>query len=333
MAKRGAYDDELTDEERAAIAAADQSNELPPAEDDDEQNAPPADPAPAPAAEEKKPAEKPKPAEEPKAAAEAEPKPAAEAQPAQPAQDEEARFTAFMEKHKDKSPEELARLAFQQSARANKGEATARVAGQNLQQLADRAKAAIERRNSIATGAVQKKTGFREKLQSDPDAATAEIHDRLVEREVAEADAEVDQALVEQAIGFASAHIPDFGNRWDGMKSLATEMGYTPQEIAGIRDGRDIVMLSLAQISANLIKAGVIDVSGNLRAQAEPTTEATDPRLTAPDAAQTLGSGGNRANGGGKTPEEQLQDLLNLSDADFDKLDPAQLESIMRAAG
>lgn len=319
--RKGAYDDDLTPEEEAAITAADQSTELPPAEDDDADNPPPTDQQPAPA-----PAEQPKAAEEPQPAAQP------EAQPqAQPSEEDELK--AFVEKHKDKSPEEIARLAFQQTKRANRGEATARVANQNLQALADRAKAAIERRNLVVTAAGEKKTGFREKLQSDPDAATAEVHDRLVDQDLAAADAEVDRALVEQAVGFARAYVPDFDNRWDGMKELGTELGYTPQEIANIRDGRDIVVLSLAEVAAKLMKGGIIDVRGNLIAMPQPTQEPTDPRLKGPDPVQTLGSGGARASDGTPSAEQQLQNMLSMSDADFDKLDPAQLESILRAAG
>lgn len=329
------YDDELSAEEAAAVAEFEQSNDLPPAEDDDEDpgNAPPSDAPPA--------EEKPKPAEQPKPADQQEP-PADQQPPADPPSDqqppagqsEEERFKAWLEKHKDKSPEELQRLAFQQSQRANKGEATARVAGQNLEALASRVTAAMERRNALSGKAGEAKQSFREKLAQDPDAATAEVHDRLVDADIAAADAELDDARIAAAVGFARAHVPDFDQRWEGMKGLAGELGYTPEEIAGIRDGRDIVTFSLAQLSANLIKAGVIDIRGNLTVNPQPSTEeVTDPRLKTPEAIKTLGSGGSRSSDGAKTPEQAVQDLLALSDEEFDKLPQSEIDKILRAAG
>jgi hypothetical protein len=47
----------------------------------------------------------------------------------------------------------------------------------------------------------------------------------------------------------------------------------------------------------------------------------------------TLSSAPARAPGGGKTAQQQAEDLLRLSDEEFDKLDAKQLEELQRALG
>lgn len=330
MARRAAataYDDEeLSAEEQAAIETADKSTELPPP--DSEEGAPDA------AADQQPPAEAPaaaEPAAADKPAAEQQPQPAT--QPAAQPVDEEADFAAFLERNKGKSPEELARIAFQQSKRASREAASGRVANQQLRGLAERAKAALERREAMATQAPEAKEKFRKRLAEDPDNATAELFDRLVDREVLEADALADQARFEEAVAFGSAHLPGFDQAWPEMRSLATEIGYSPEEINGITDGRDIVTLGLARYAANAIKAGFMDAAGNLVAMPPAVAEATDPRLSAPDPVRTIGSGGARATDGTPSTEQALTNILNLSDADFEKLSEEDLNNILRAAG
>lgn len=332
MAKKQttAYDDEpeLTDDEKAALEAEKTDNTLPPADSEEGGE----EPSPAPAAEET-PAEEAL-AEEGKPAAEAKPaeaeKPAEQAAP-QPTEEDE--LAAFLEKHKGKSPEELARLAFQQSKRANREGAASRVASQQLQSLAERAKAALERRNKILEAVPDAKKRFRDRLKEDPDGATAELYDRLVEREAAAADGVVEQAQFEQAVGFAQAHVPAFEQRWPYMRALAAEVGYSPEEINSVRDGRDIVVLSLAQVAADLMKGGFIDAYGRPTGLLpKPTEEATDPRLTGPEPIRTVGSGGARANDATPSPEEAMRNLLALSDEDFDKMSEEEINNILRAA-
>src|SRR4051794_5477609 len=106
------FDEEFTPEEEAAL----QDTTVPPAEEDGEGSveeavaaaAQPA-PRPAPAAAEPKPGEP----------AAAEPAPAAAVQPT-PEEVEEQDLAAFLEKHQGKSPEEVLKLAFQQSKRASR---------------------------------------------------------------------------------------------------------------------------------------------------------------------------------------------------------------------
>jgi hypothetical protein len=250
---------------------------------------------------------------------------------------EETDLAAFLEKHKDKSPEELARLAFQQSKRANKSEATNRQVSQRLQAIGEQARALAERRATLAAAAPDKKNAFREKLTNDPDAATAELYDTIVDREVSEAEAAARGARFDEAIAFADTHIPDFGNQWSGMQSLAKEFGYTDQELDAIDDGRALVMLSLANHSARLMKAGIMDRSGNIDISklqgGDPPP--VDPRLAAPDPQKTLGGTAARSTRGAQTVEQQLAEISNMNDAEltaFEKANPGVIEELLRKA-
>lgn len=331
MAKKAAataYDDEdLTDDEKKLIEEADVSAELPPpdSEEGGDTDTPPADEA--------KPAGE-KPAEAPADAAPAD-KPADQQQQQQQAPvDDNAEFAAFLEKNKDKSPEELARIAFQQSKRASKEAAGSRIANQRIEALSDRAKRVLERRTKMLEQAPDAKKTFRDRLKEDPDAATAELYDRLVDQEISEVDAAADKALFEEAVGFAQTYVPGFEDRWPAMRALGREIGFSDDEINGVRDGRDLVVLSLAQVAADLMKGGFIDPTGRPTGLIpQPAKEATDPRLTGPEPIKTIGSGGARATDGTPSTEQALENLLSMNDAEFAKLDPAELENILRAAG
>lgn len=300
MAK-GPFDDELTPEEEAVLAA----EPVIPPPDDNEEAAPAAEPVAAPA---------------PDAA----PEPAAEPE------DEELK--AFLERNKDKSPEDLAKLAWQQQKRANKESARSRVINDQVGALATRAQAAMKAREEAAAAAPTLKQQFRERLTTDPDAATAEMFDQMVDRRVEAADAEAQQARIDQALGFADTYIPDFGKNWPHMHSLANELGYADNELDTLDDGRALVMLSLANHSARLMKAGVMDRNGNIVAAPTSALQPVDPRLAAPDPQRTLGTGGARSTKSSQSLEQQLSDMLALSPAEFDKLDPAIFESLMRQA-
>lgn len=313
----GPFDDELTPEEEALL----KTDALPPAEEEGEGTV--AD-----------------------AVAEAEAQPAAETKPAEPTPadppaaetptpeaDEDAALAEFLEKHKDKSPEELTRLAFQQSKRASREAAQNRQTRDQVSALADRARRAAEARQSTAADIEAQKQAFRERLTTDPDAAVTELFDSLQNNRLAAADANVIAARQEEAIAFADTHIADFGNQWTGMKGLANELGYSDAEMDNIDDGRALVVLSLANHAARLMKAGIMDRAGNIDMSKVPTADLApvDPRLAAPSPQPTMGGG----RGGAKTNPsvtEQLNDLLSLSDEDFNKLDPKVLEDLMRKA-
>jgi DNA-binding XRE family transcriptional regulator len=327
------FDEEFTPEEEAAL----KSDAVPPAEEEGEGNV---DDAIADAGKTKTEAEPAAaaPKDEPKPGAEA---PAAE-QPKTPTPEEETAaeekdLAAFLEKHKGKSPKELARLAFQQTKRASKSEATNRQVNARIQAIGEQARVLAERRQKIAAEAPTKKGQFREKLASDPDAATAELYDAMVDREVSEADEAARTARMDQAIVFADEHIPEFGKQWPGMQTLAKEFGYSDQDLNQIEDGRALVMLSLANHSARLIKAGIMDRSGNIDISKIPTGEAeiTDPRLNAPDPLKTLGGGGARSTAGAQTVEQQLAAINNMSDAElnaFEIANPGKIEELLQKA-
>ena len=309
----GPFDDELTPDEEKLLR---ENSSLPPAEDDEE-NAPSADRA----KEEAAPADASKPEEAPKA----EDQPAAE-------EDEDAEVAAFLEKHRGKSPEELARIALQQTKRANKEAASGRVMRENLSAITERVKAAAAARAEAEKTAAERKTQFRERLSSDPDAATADLHDKLVDSEVAAARAAEAQARVDAAIEFGSAHIPEFDKRWPQMQSTLEEIGFAPEELDGINDGRTLVVAYLATIAANAIKAGLMDRSGTITApQPQPVAEiVTDPRLKGPDPVKTLGSTGGRSTKGAASVEQQLADLANMPEDEFNKLDPSIIEGLLK---
>lgn len=314
----GPFDEEFSPEEEAAL---NDPTAIPPAEDEGEATVEEAVSAAGQAKTEAEPAAAPA-------------DPAAAEPAAAPAEDEESDLAAFLEKHKGKSPEELARLAFQQSKRANRSEATNRKVNEQVAAIAERARALAEERQRLATEAPTRKSQFREKLASDPDAATAELYDAMVDREVTQADIAARTARIDHAIEFADTHIPEFGKQWAGMQSMAKEIGYSDEELNSIDDGRALVMLSLANHAARLIKAGIMDRSGNLDLSKipEPTVAPVDPRLAAPDPQKTLGGGGARSARGSQTIEQQLAEIANMSDEEFNKLDPAVVERLLKAA-
>lgn len=323
--KADGYEDEaLSPEEQAALKEHMNSEAVPPEDDEAplavaEAEAAPAASAPVP--------ETQQPAPAPAAPEESAPAPAG--------QTDDERFAAFMTQHAGKTPEELARLAFQQTQRAQAAGFQARQSQQTLEQVTQRVTQAQQRAAQRRQEIQQNSAAFKQRLQDDPDAATAELHERLVQGDLAGVDAEEFQARVDAAHALASTAIPEYQTVYPAIKAFGSEMGYSPQEIDGISDGRDIVTLHLARIAGSLIKAGVMDVTGKFIA-APPSVAATDPRLTTPTPPTTLSTAPARSGGGPKSNEQQLSDLLKLTDEDFDKFvatNPSAFENLMRAAG
>ena len=312
MAKT-AYDDELTTEEEEILKAG----IAPPAADEGD----PPTPTDAPAAAD--------PAADPAAVVD----PAAVADPAAAPvpTDEDKELAAFLERHKGKSSEELAKLALQQSKRASRSEFQARNAASMVQNLADRAAAARARKDELAAAAEAKKTGFRDKLASDPDAATAELYDLRVDGEIAEADAELARVGYQQAAAFAVQHIPEFAQTWPEMHGIANEFGYTDDELDQISDGRQLVMLGLATYAARAIKSGLMDNRGRLTIP-QAGTPAMDPRLAAPDALASVGGTRGVAGGSTLTNEQELARLYALPDAEFNKIPDEVINALLKQA-
>ena len=329
---KGPFDEEFTPEEEAALTDA---TALPPAEEEGEGTVEEALAKAGQAQPEAKPDTEAKPEGE-KPAGEQQQAPAA-ATPEEEAAAEERDLAAFLEKHKGKPPEELARLAFNYQKRAGKAEAQNRQVNGRLQEISQRTTQLIERRNLLAQRAAERKTQFREKLTSDPDAATAELHDQLVDQEVAEADEAARVARLDQAIVFADEHIPEFGKQWPQMVGLAKEFGYNDDELNQIEDGRALVMLSLANHAARLIKAGIMDRLGNIDLSKIPSGEAalTDPRLTVPDPQRTLGGRAAGSTASAQTVEQQLAAIEAMTDKEldaFEKANPGKIDELLRKA-
>lgn len=232
--------------------------------------------------------------------------------------DPQEELAGFLEKHRGKSPEELLRLAFQQSKRANRAEFDSRKATENLTSVLAKIQ---EKRDARVNAIRQERESFKQKVETDPDAALLEAHERnLTEKEreeLAALDEEEFAARAQAAIELASSVIPDFQTRAPQIRGFGVELGFSPQEVDAIVDGRQIVALHLAQIAGNMMRAGIIDTAGRFISLPEPANE--QPANPAP-----RGSGFNRAPGRaanpGKTLEQQLAELDQLDDAAFDAL-------------
>lgn len=314
----GINDDLSADEQKQLDTFMTTDNTAPPA--DEQEGAPPA--------------AAPAPAEPAIAAAPAPTAPAAPAAAPAPAdQTEDERFAAWRAQHEGKTPEELARLAFQQTQRASGAEARARTATTSLQQINERVEAARTRAATARQAIADRQKAFNEQLQSDPDAATKALREERDAADLKAIDDEEHSARVDAAIGLASTAFPDFETRAPAVYGFGGEMGYSKEELAGISDGRDLVVLTMAEGMARLMKAGLVDVrTMQLTAAPPPVVDPTptDPRLTVPAPVATLSSTPARPASANATPSRQATDLLNMSDADFAKLPPAELDALLR---
>lgn len=247
--------------------------------------------------------------------------------------DEPDELGEFLSKHKDKTPEELAKLAFQQTKRAGRAEYDSRQAGQRLQTVLDRIneakRARIDQLNAD-------REAFKAKVEEDPDAALLEARQTQINREIADAEAAAEReefnARAEAAVEMASRAIPNFSQRVGAIREFGVDMGFTPDEVGSIVDGRQIVTLYLASLAGNLIKAGVMNVDG--RFNSLPVSDDADPAppLKQPARRTTFGRQPARGAQRAKSLEEQLQDIESMSDEEFDKLDPHVLEGLLREA-
>ena len=306
-----AYDDEFSEEELKLLNEGMSDDTLPPP---DESEGVPPEPEAAPA-----------PAVDPAAPAAA---PAAVDPAAEPAQENDNGMSEFLAKHAGKTPEELLKIAFQQSQRAGKAEVVQRQTQEQIDSIRVRAQEVLQqRRQAIA----DKREQFKARLEEDPDAATLELHEEILRREEQAAEGDEHLARIDTAIELASAAIPDFRIRYQDIAAFAQELNYSTEEIAAIDDGRNIVTLYLASIAGKLIKSGVMDAAGNFRSMPAPTAE-TDPRLKIPANAMTsLSTPGNPATPAGDN-NQVMANLLQLSDADFDKMTDEELELMLRRA-
>lgn len=249
---------------------------------------------------------------------------------AAPSPEDEAR-RAFLEKHKDKTPEELAELLYNQSKRASAEGFKARKSAEVVGAVAERLKARKEEIES-------RRNEFKQKVEKDPDAALLAAKNEQFDRELAEAEEaaaiEVHNAKIDDALSFAAKVIPDFHETIRPTLEFGLAMNYSREELGNITDGRDLATLYLASVTGRLVQAGIIDLRGNLLQSPQAVAETPrDPRLKTPDPVSTLSSSPARSNGAGKTLEQQLADISRMSDEDFAKLDETTLENLLRQAG
>lgn len=252
--------------------------------------------------------------------------PAAEVASSELPANDDGGMSEFLAKHAGKTPEELLRIAFQQSQRAGKAEVGQRQSQDQIDQIRTRAAEVLASRKADIA---KRREDFRTRLEEDPDAATQSVHDMLLSQEEQQAEREEHLARIDSAIELASTAIPQFETRYKDIMAFGQELNYSPEEINAIDDGRNIVTLYLASIAGKLIKSGVMDAAGNFRSMPSPTAE-TDPRLKIPANAMTSLS----TPGGAATPATddaaQLANLLQLSDADFANLSEEELDLILR---
>lgn len=300
-----AYDDDLSEEELKLLNEGMGAEDLPPP---DESDGIPPDVV-----------------LEPEAKPAVEPAPAAAAAEPEVAPQDDGGMSEFLAKHAGKTPEELLKIAFQQSQRAGKAEITQRQTQEQIDSIRVRAQEVLaQRKASIA----ERREQFKVQLEEDPDAAALQLHEQLLSREEQAAEGEERLARIDSAIELASGAIPDFANRYKDIAAFGQELNYSPEEINAIDDGRNIVTLYLASIAGNLIKSGIMDAAGNFRSMPTPTAE-TDPRLKLPEKQITSLSAPGSTSGATDTGAD-LANLLNLSDADFDKLSEAELNLILQ---
>ena len=261
--------------------------------------------------------------------------------------DEEADgdFKSFADKHKDKSPQELLRLLHQQNNARVEERTARRDAQQRLEALTERI---VRTREAARAKAEEERKRFDEELRADPDAATKKLHDRLINEEQEAAERAAWQEFISEQKRLTAEHIPDWNvdTQRDLLRTAVEEFGYAPEEVARASDYRDIVTLDMATRFVRLMKSGVIDRRGNVIGAPMPTggpapTRADQSRQTLASAARvaqqaprTLSDArGTSPVNSAKTLARQAEDLLALSDDEFAKLDPRELNNLLKELG
>jgi hypothetical protein len=271
--------------------------------------------------------------------------PAAPAKPADQDTTPDDDFAAFTAKHANKTPEELLRIAWQQNkarSEARRGERDARTAAQEAQaRVAEIAERIRQAREAKAKELQERDRQFQEELKADPDAAAIRQHREALEREAREHQERHWSEFVEAQRSLTREAIPDFDEVQEAIVRYAIEeRGYTPQEVMRAADHRDILTLDKARRFDALVKAGVIDGRGTFRAAPTPAAAAADrarqivTSRTPANAPRSLSDArGVRPKTGTRALHDKASELLSLSDDDFSKLDPKELDTLLRELG
>ena len=266
----------------------------------------------------------PKPAAEPgKEPAAAEPgKEPGEVTDANADADKEAKesFEEFAAKHKDRSPEELLKLAFQKEQARKTARFDAKAARDVVNGLRD---AVQKRAADRAQAQAAEKSQFKTRLAEDPDAAVEEAFDRQQRREREEAEAADWQGYVAAQTQICENVIPRFREVAPQMMQFGVErLGYDPAQVQAAHDSRDMIALYMASQFDRLVQAGIVNFDGSMaNGGAAPANGGAAPANAGipRQAPKTLSTASGGAGGGSKSLKDQAQDLLAMSDADFDK--------------
>jgi hypothetical protein len=212
-------------------------------------------------------------------------------------------FKAFLAKHKDKKPEDILRLAFQQDkarrdraheAKQHREEAEAHA--RNLQAIMDRI---AQARQQKAQEVAQRRQAFDDELKADPDAATRKLHEEMLRREQQELEARQYNEFIEsQRQLFDQSIRKEIGKgmqevREDLFRYATEEGGYTPDEVARATDARDLITLDRARRFMGLVKAGIVGLNGEINPNYRP--QAPQPQQRQPQQPQSLQARGQEA--------------------------------------
>lgn len=247
----------------------------------------------------------------------------------------EDEWRSFLAKHKDKSPEDLAKLAFQQQKRANREAYDSRQSTERLNAMLDRIQQA---RDARLQEVANRRSDFDKKVQDDPDAALREAHaERLAEEERSineAAEREAFSVRARQAAEIAAQAIPNFHEEAPKIGRWAQdEMGFSSEEIGSIVDPRMIVTLHLARMAGNMMRAGILTPQGKFANLPTAVKEGDGDKGGNTQRRTQFSRQPARGSQVAKSVEQRMADVANMSDADFDKLSDAELEALLSQEG
>lgn len=317
-------EDDFTEEEKLALEA---ETDLPPPDEEDEDA--PAFPT------------------EPEAAAD---KP--DPDPADKPEEQEVPdgFARFQDMHKDKSAEELLRIAYQQNAARSEARGQQKESEANLNSLMQRI---TQTREAKSQEVAARREAFNQELRDDPDAATQRLHDDMLNREEQDAEAAQWNEYVGAQTQMTRNAIHDFDNVAPQLMSFAVEgLGYTPEMVQQAHDHRDILALNMARQFSNIANAWETDPAGNLALnehgqpvprggqtqQPVANTQANDTlsriENTPANPASSLSSArGNPSPSGPKSLQKRAEEMLAMPDAEFGQLDDKELDKLLEKLG
>jgi hypothetical protein len=153
-------------------------------------------------------------------------------------------FDQFAAKHKDRTPEELLKLAFQKEQARKSARFDAKQARDIVTDLRD----GLQKRAAArTTKQVAERAQFNETLATDPDAAATMAFERQQERERQEAEAADWQGYVAAQTEICNRAIPRFREVAPEMMQFGVEfLGYEPQQVQNAHDSRDMIALYMA---------------------------------------------------------------------------------------